>query len=116
MPSALTLTLSEDVAQLQAAADVMIKNYTIRSGLPVIGGLLAWLRRNLTSHLREPYLDPMFRRQEGFNWLVVHTLHHLVHQLAQPILATGDQRIAKLEAEVAELRAELERQRNQNTL
>ncbi|MCX6044126.1 MAG: glycosyltransferase family 1 protein, partial [Chloroflexi bacterium] len=113
-PNLLTLTLTEDVAQLQAAADVMIKNYTVRSGLPVIGGLLAWLRRNLTSHLREPYLDPMFRRQEGFNWLVVHTFHHLVHQLAQVSQPTNDDRVAKLEAEVAELRAELARQRNDN--
>ncbi len=113
---ALALTLTEDIAQLQTAADVMIKNYVIQSRLPVVGGLIAWVRRALTSHLREPYLDPMLRRQEAYNWLVVHTLRHLVHNFAQPIVPTADERIAKLEIEVARLRTELENQRHHQAL
>ncbi len=112
--SAVASTLAEDVIQLQAAADVMIKNYTIRSGFPLIGGILAWVRRNLTSHLREPYLDPMFRRQEAYNWLVVHTLRHLSQQFDQPTTTSIDERITYLEAEVNRLRVELESQRNGN--
>jgi chromosome segregation ATPase len=45
----------------------MIRPYVVRSKLPIFGPLIAWVRRNLTSHLREPYLDPMVERQVSFN-------------------------------------------------
>ncbi len=52
-------------------ADVMLRDYTVRSRIPVVGRLVAWLRRNLTSHLREPYLDPTLERQVAFNRTVL---------------------------------------------
>lgn len=59
----------------QSQADIMLRDYAVRSRIPLVGGLVAWLRRNLTSHLREPYLDPTLERQVAFNrtvldWLV----------------------------------------------
>ena len=53
--------------QLRRMAQVGMPGYTVQSRLPLIGRLIAWVRRQLTSHLREPYLDPMINRQETFN-------------------------------------------------
>jgi glycosyltransferase involved in cell wall biosynthesis/2-polyprenyl-3-methyl-5-hydroxy-6-metoxy-1,4-benzoquinol methylase len=53
--------------ELVAEAHIAMPEYTIRSKLPIIGGLVAWVRRNLTSHLKEPYLDPIILRQQAYN-------------------------------------------------
>lgn len=57
----------DQIDRLRGAAHVGMPEYEVRSGAPVVGRLLAWLRRNLTSHLREPYLDPIIARQEDYN-------------------------------------------------
>ena len=75
------MQLLDDLRQVEVAADVMMHGYTIRSGLPLLGPLVAWIRRNLTSHLREPYLDKMIENQEGYNWRVVQVLRNLIGQL-----------------------------------
>lgn len=67
-----SLTVQEVISvgepgSLEAAADVMLHDYVVRSKLPLIGPLIDWFRRNLTSHLREPYLDPTLERQVAFN-------------------------------------------------
>jgi len=49
------------------SSDVALRDYAVRSGVPLFGPLIAWIRRNLTSHLREPYLDPIVERQVSFN-------------------------------------------------
>jgi len=101
------ITLSEDIDQLKNAANVIIRNYTVHSGFPLIGGVIAWVRRNLTSHLREPYLDPMMRRQETFNWQVILTLRHLLADLHKQ-LGANPNKIVELEQEIAGLRSEME--------
>jgi glycosyltransferase involved in cell wall biosynthesis len=72
-----------EVDQLETAADVMIRGYTVRSRIPVLGPIVSWFRRNVTSHLREPYIDPMFERQVRFNRRVVAILRDLVERLDQ---------------------------------
>ena len=67
-----------DLKQLEAKADVMIRGYSVRSNLPVVGRLIAWVRRNATSHLREPYLDPMVERQVAFNRDLAQALQQIV--------------------------------------
>lgn len=67
-------SVMDELKRLEAAADVMLRGYQVRSRLP----LVAWVRRNLTSHLREPYLDPMFERQVAFNREVVKLLNRIV--------------------------------------
>ncbi|MGC9335200.1 MAG: hypothetical protein ACP5JJ_13690, partial [Anaerolineae bacterium] len=52
---------------LTCQAEIMDRGYEVRSRLPLVGPLVAWIRRNLTSHLREPYLDPTLERQIAFN-------------------------------------------------
>jgi hypothetical protein len=88
--------LRADLEALLASAATMPRDYVVRSRLPVVGPLLAWLRRNLTSHLREPYIDPTFQRQELFNRQVAKTLDGLVRQQATR-LAELEQRLASLE-------------------
>src|SRR5690606_38663754 len=80
------LPLADEIDLLAQTAGDIIRPYVVRSNAPVVGPLIAWTRRNLTSHLREPYLDPTLRRQEGFNWLVVQTLRQINRLLnhAQP--------------------------------
>jgi glycosyltransferase involved in cell wall biosynthesis len=98
----LDLPLQDEIKQLHQAAESVIKPYELRSNVPVVGPLIVWLRRNLTSHLREPYLDPTLRRQERFNWLVVQTMRQVNRLLEQPTLAQGalDQRVAHLESQL----------------
>lgn len=69
--------------QLKASADIMLRSYVVRSRMPALGPLIAWIRRNLTSHLREPYLDPTLERQVAFNQGVVPALEMLAMQLAE---------------------------------
>lgn len=70
------------VKHLDNTADVMIRGYTVRSKVPLVGPLIAWIRRNSTTHLREPYLDPMFERQVAFNRHVAFTLRQLLDSMA----------------------------------
>jgi glycosyltransferase involved in cell wall biosynthesis/2-polyprenyl-3-methyl-5-hydroxy-6-metoxy-1,4-benzoquinol methylase len=70
-----------DEGELAATADVMIRGYVVRSDKPIVGPLIAWVRRNLTSHLREPYLDPILERQVTFNARVVQALRGLGEQV-----------------------------------
>jgi len=85
-PSGPPQVLSPDQSRLLAQADVMLRGYTVRSQAPLVGRLIAWIRRNLTSHLREPYLDPMIERQVAFNRAVVQSLAALeqhIHNMSQ---------------------------------
>ena len=75
-------TLVDDLEQLKAMARVMLADYQVRSPTPYIGPLIAWVRRNLTSHLREPYIDPTLQRQEAFNLRAVAGLQELAARLA----------------------------------
>lgn len=55
------------IARLYALADVADREYEVRSAAPLLGPLIVWVRRNLTTHLREAYFDPVFERQAVFN-------------------------------------------------
>jgi len=68
------------IARLYALADVTDWAYKVRSTMPVLDPLITWARYNLTSHLREPYLDPMFERQVAFNQEMVRVLKQLVKE------------------------------------
>jgi len=57
-------SLASEIAE---QSDVALRDYQVRSRVPVVGSLIAWVRRNLTSHLREPYVDPIVERQVAVN-------------------------------------------------
>jgi|HigsolmetaAR202D_1030399.scaffolds.fasta_scaffold00721_7 Glycosyltransferase len=58
----------QQISALRQAALVGMPDYQVQSGAPFgLGKLIVWLRNQLTSHLREPYLDPIIARQEHYN-------------------------------------------------
>ncbi|MBN1138389.1 MAG: hypothetical protein JXM73_17505 [Anaerolineae bacterium] len=65
---------------IERQADIMLRGYQVRSRVPVLGPLIAWVRRNLTSHLREPYLDPILERQVAVNRALVVVLRELLRR------------------------------------
>ena len=79
---AIPVTTLDLEAMLEYQTDIMSRDYQVRSHIPLIGGLIAWVRRNLTSHLREPYLDPALERQVAFNRQLVHLLQERLVQTA----------------------------------
>lgn len=90
---------------LRAAARVGMPEYEVRSGAPLVGPAIAAIRRNLTSHLREPYLDPIITRQEAYNQLLLDTL---LPALERSIRAQQrlERQVRLLEQQLAELRRE----------
>jgi glycosyltransferase involved in cell wall biosynthesis len=108
-----TGALGEDAGleALEGSADVMMRGYVVRSGLPVVGPLVAWVRRNLTSHLREPYLDPTLERQVGFNQRAAQALRRLESRLAAYEMQEDGRelRMAQMGAELDLLAAQVSR-------
>jgi hypothetical protein len=86
--------LAARLEAIQGQADIMLRDYRVRSRVPVVGPLIAWVRRNLTSHLREPYLDPTLERQVAVNRELVIALRGLLHRQADL-----EKRLAQLEEE-----------------
>lgn len=68
--------------QLKIMAGVALHDYEVRSPTPIFGPFIAWVRRNLTSHLRRPYIDPILDQQEAFNLRAVNALEDLARKLA----------------------------------
>ncbi len=100
--------------EIQAESDVAIRGYVIRSGIPLVGPLIAWVRRNLTSHLREPYLDPMIERQVALNRKVAEWIGRAIS-----IWTTAARHQTELESRVKDLEAQIEaltRDLNENEL
>jgi len=89
--------------EIGAASDVALRSYVVRSKAPLVGPLIAWVRRNATSHLREPYLDPIVERQVAVNRRTAEWL-----QRAAKTLDEAARRQAKLESRVRDLEAELD--------
>jgi glycosyltransferase involved in cell wall biosynthesis len=85
------------VSDLELAADVALRSYVVRSNLPVAGRLVTWIRRNLTSHVKEAYLDRIVERQVLFNLRTARELNRLRAELTAA------------QAEIAALREELDR-------
>ncbi|MFP4394875.1 MAG: sulfotransferase family 2 domain-containing protein [Anaerolineales bacterium] len=62
---------------LHDEADIMMRDYEVISDVPMIGQWIVEARQNLTSHLREPYIDPTFERQIEFNHRVLQEMQAL---------------------------------------
>jgi FkbM family methyltransferase len=92
---------------LRAKADVVEHGYTVQSHVPIVGGLIAWVRRNLTTHLREAYVDPALERQVAFNVQVTQTLRQVLVRLAATPADGGAAQAAALEQRLATIEARL---------
>lgn len=73
--------IKEKLSDLWQKVDVMQRGYSVRSNLPVVGPMIAWIRINLTSHLWQPYIDPTFERQVAFNQQLSNLMEEVVAQL-----------------------------------
>ena len=94
LPAQQVATLTARVETLERQADVMLRGYQVRSHVPFIGPLIAWVRRNLTSHLREPYVDPSLERQVALNRELVVVLRAMLR-----LQTDLEARLARLEEE-----------------
>ncbi len=86
---------------LRRAAEVARPDYAVHSAIPLIGPAVSWLRRQITAHLKEPYLDPMIAGQDRFNRDLLETL--------LPALDESLREQRRLRAEVDLLRAQIDR-------
>jgi hypothetical protein len=69
--------LRGELGELRSSADIMQRDYQVRSSIPLIGPIIAKLRQNLTSHLRGPYIDPAFESQVAFNRQLINRLEEI---------------------------------------
>jgi len=89
--------------------------YQIKSKKPLFGPLITWVRRNLTSHLKEPYIDQMAGRQTSFNLLVVRCLRKIGQSLDSSLTRNAEEirsvreRQGELERQLDEIRRAIDR-------
>jgi glycosyltransferase involved in cell wall biosynthesis len=88
--------------EIRDRSDIALRDYRLRSGAPLVGPLIVWVRRNLTSHLREPYLDPTIDRQVEVNRREAEWM-----QIAVRALAAAARRQTELEERVRVLEAQI---------
>jgi glycosyltransferase involved in cell wall biosynthesis len=90
--------------EIEANTDVMLRDYVVRSRIPLLGPLVAWVRQNTTSHLREPYLDPTLERQVTLNRRLAEWV-----RMAANVLDTTDRRQTELVDQIRALEAQVQR-------
>jgi hypothetical protein len=95
------LTLLAD--EIAGQSDIALRDYEVRSRVPLVGPLIVWVRRNLTSHLREPYVDPMVEKQVDLNRQAAEWMRR-----AATLLGDSTRRQIELEAQVKALEAQVE--------
>lgn len=72
--------------------DVALRGYRVNSGLPLVGRWVAAVRRALTSHVKEAYLDRIIERQVDYNGILALEVARLQEE------------VRRLQAELATLR------------
>ena len=63
-----TLVSAADSGTLISRADIALRNFRVRSYLPLVGPLVERIRVNMTAHVKEAYLDRIVERQVMFNY------------------------------------------------
>lgn len=66
---------------LSDLADVALREYRIRSQIPMFGKLIEWIRFNMTVHVKEAYLDRIVERQVMFNMVIMDQLRSLQSEI-----------------------------------
>jgi O-antigen biosynthesis protein len=113
-PAAAASAYAALLAPLRDLAKITRPEYRVQSRLPLVDQLVERARFQLTSHLRELYLDPILDQQEQFNLAIqaqIAELTQLIWRQAQQDTARAlheqQAQIAELRARVAELEAQL---------
>jgi glycosyltransferase involved in cell wall biosynthesis len=96
--------------EIHDQSDVALRDYELRSGVPLLGPLIVWVRRNLTSHLREPYLDPIIERQVSLNMRIAEWIGRVTQAWndAERQRTELEEGVKALEAQVESLSRRLE--------
>jgi glycosyltransferase involved in cell wall biosynthesis len=98
LPAERRLSVEHLLAPLRQSGDAL-PPYRVESRIPVVGPLIAWARRQLTAHLKEPYVDAIARRQAAFDAELVERVQYaLEHALREQ--RRMERRIRFLEAEL----------------
>lgn len=103
LPEPQRLSIEQLLAPLQQQGVLTAPSYRVESRIPLIGSLIAWLRRNLTSHLKEPYIDVLAQQQTAFNTRIVDQLRQALEH-SQREQRRLERRVRHLEAEIQALR------------
>jgi len=77
-------------------ADVALRGYRVTSHVPVFGRAIEWIRTNMTSHIKEAYIDRIVERQVMYNLALANEIDALSTQLEQQA-----ERIGELESRIA---------------
>jgi glycosyltransferase involved in cell wall biosynthesis len=101
-PSSQAKLLSVLADEIDTHSDVMLRDYVVRSRIPLLGSLVSRVRRNATSHLREPYLDPTLERQVTLNRRVAEWM-----RMAGNVVDAAIRRQAELEEQIHLLQAQV---------
>lgn len=86
---------------LAGYADIVMRDYRVRSNAPMVGKFIEWVRVNSTTHLKEAYLDRVLERQVNYNRL-----------LAVEVAALQNELVG-LRAQVSELRRQVATLKNE---
>ena len=86
---------------LASYADVVMRDYRVRSNAPMVGKFIEWVRVNSTTHLKEAYLDRVLERQVNYNRLLAVEVAALQNEL---VGLRGQ--VSELRRQVATLRQE----------
>jgi glycosyltransferase involved in cell wall biosynthesis len=86
---------------LASYADIVMRDYRVRSNAPMVGKFIEWVRVNSTTHLKEAYLDRVLERQVNYNRL-----------LAVEVAALQNELVG-LRAQVSELRRQVAAMKNE---
>jgi len=98
-----------EVAKIEPLTQIVDPAYRVASRVPVIGRLITWGRTQLTSHLREPYLDPILARQERFNHALQSQLAQLAHHFSQQDRRVDRVKLRQQQAQIALLQLRVAR-------
>jgi hypothetical protein len=66
---------------LASYADIIMRDYRVRSHAPMVGKLIEWVRVNSTTHVKEAYLDRVLERQVNYNRLLAVEVAALQNEL-----------------------------------
>ena len=66
---------------LAAYADIVMRDYRVRSNAPMVGKMIEWVRVNSTTHLKEAYIDRVLERQVNYNRLLAVEVAALQNEL-----------------------------------
>jgi glycosyltransferase involved in cell wall biosynthesis len=99
LPEEQRLSVDQLLAPLRQSGAAGVPAYRVESHIPVLGPLIGRVRRALTAHIKEPYIDVIAQQQATFNADLVDRLQYaLEHALREQ--RRMERRIRMLEAQI----------------